>query len=858
MKKTAPKTPARRPGATSPDRFRVPPESLCWHCPAETLPGLDDLAPAQDIVGQPRAVDALKMGLEIESVGYNIFVTGRVGTGRTTTVRRLLERVAQRPARPGDKAYVNNFKDPDTPRLLRLAAGQAAQLRRAMDDFVDRLARNVPLLFESDGYQRARQEIIDRFKEQGGARVREFEKQLAAEGFALVQSAPAARPELAPIVEKQPVSVEALSGLVDEGRLAPERAEEIRAKYQELSDRLSAIFKEMREFERATRDALAALDEGVIRPVLEERLGDVLEAVRQAAGPEPGGRRAKKPGPGQPAAPDGLADYLDEVRAAVLERIDLFRTRAPERGPGEPAADPYSEFRVNVVVDNSSTSGAPVVFETSPSFRNLFGSIDRTFDRTGPARADFSRIKAGSLLRADGGFLVLNAIDALVEPGVWPALKRTLRNRKLEIGAWDPAAMLFGAAGLKPEPVDLAVKVIMIGDPEVYAILAAGDEDFKRVFKVRADFDWVMDLDAAATREYASVIKRLCDENEILPFDRSGVAAVIEYGVRLAGRRNKLSTRFNIISELLTEASWWAGQAGARRVTAGHVNQAVEKRRYRMRLYEDKLQEAIADGVIFIDTDGAKVGQVNGLAVYETGEHAFGKPARITAKTGVGSAGIINIEREAQLSGPVHDKGVYIIAGFLRGRFARRAPLVLSASICFEQSYGGIDGDSASSTEVYALLSDLSGLPVRQDIAVTGSVNQNGEVQPIGGVTWKIEGFHRVCKARGLTGRQGVLIPRANVMDLMLRPEVVDDIAAGRFHVWAVDTIEQGIEILTGVPAGAPDARGGFPPGTVYGRVERRLRELARLQRGRDAGENGGGKKRARGAAKPRRTGRSG
>jgi lon-related putative ATP-dependent protease len=829
------------------DRLRVPADQLCWHCPAKHLPGLDDLKPTKEIVGQPRAVNALRMGLEIANVGYNIFVTGKVGTGRTTTVRRLLDRVAAKPSRPGDKVYVNNFRDPDQPRLIRLPAGQGNTLRRRVDEFVDYLVKNIPQLFEGDNYQRSRQEIVDRFKEQGGVKVRDFEKRIAAEGFALIQTAPFARPELAPIVEKQPVKVDALPGLVEEGKLTAERAEEIKTKYRELSDQLSAIFKEMREYERQAREALAKLDEGFVRPLLEERLADVAAGIH-----------TEGPGPHHRVDPsDGITAWLEEVKTAVLERLDVFRQRPPENQPAtEQAADAHYEFRVNVVVDNAEAKTAPVTFETSPTFRNLFGSIDRTWDRGGQARADFTRIKAGSILKSDGGFLVLNALDALLEPGVWPALKRTLRNRKLEIGAYDPVAMFFGATGLKPEPVGIDVKVIMIGDPQVYEILAAQDEDFKKVFKVRADFDWVMDLDAEATREYAAVIKRLCDDHEVAPFDRSGVAAVIEYGVRLAGRRNKLSTRFNIISELLAEASYWAGKAGAKQVAAEHVNRAITERRQRMRLYEDKLQEAIRDGVIYIDTDGGRVGQVNGLAVYEMGEYAFGKPARITARTGVGSAGIINIEREAQLSGPVHDKGIYIIAGYLRGKFAQAAPLVLSASICFEQSYGGVDGDSASSTEVYALLSDLAGLPIRQDVAVTGSVNQNGEVQPIGGVTWKIEGFYEVCKQRGLTGKQGVMIPKANVMDLMLRPDVVADIAAGRFHVWSVESIDQGIELLTGTPAGEPDANGSYPEGTVFARVTKRLRELADIHRsyGKDAGRNGNSAKRRRGALKPKKS----
>ncbi|MBM3315249.1 ATP-dependent protease, partial [candidate division WOR-3 bacterium] len=381
------------------------------------------------------------------------------------------------------------------------------------------------------------------------------------------------------------------------------------------------------------------------------------------------------------------------------------------------------------------------------------------------------------------------------------------------------------------EPIALDLKVVMIGDPYVYSLLAQHDEDFRKVFKVRADFDWVMDLDGKAVREYVQVIKSLCTKEALRPFDRSGVARVVEYGMRLAGRRSKLSTRFNIITDLLKEASYWAGKDGAASVSGRHVKQAIDRRRDRVRLYEEKLQEMIIEGTVFIDVKGRAVGQVNGLAVYETGEYAFGRPVRITAKTAVGSAGIINIEREAQLSGPTHDKGVYILAGYLRHKYAQNQPLVLSASVCFEQSYGGIDGDSASSTEVYALLSDLSGLPVRQDLAVTGSVNQQGEVQPIGGVNWKVEGFFEVCKARGLTGRQGVIVPKANEPELLLRPEVLDAVKAGRFHVYSVATIDDGIELLTGVPAGAAARSGAYPEGSVNFLVKRRLAELAELHR---------------------------
>ncbi len=789
------------------------PDELYWRCDTSDwkFATTDDIKLAQTIVGQQRAVNALMLGLEINSVGYNVFVSGPVGTGRTTTVRQLLESTRTRPVELDDKLYVANFRDPDSPCLLRLRPGAGRRFKQTMDEFIEYLVKSVPLAYESEAYQRQRQEVIDGFKERGGARVREFEKKIAAAGFALVQTAPFLRPDLAPIVDKQPVRIDDLPRLVEEGKLTAERAAEIRAAYAELSSELGVIFKEIREYEKLARETLVGLDREAIQPLLDERIGDITEKFDPECAPsKPGCVRA----------------WLGDVRNAVLERLELFRQKPAD----QPAnVDPYLEFRVNVLVDNAGADRVPVIFETNPSYKNIFGWIDRVWDRAGQWRVDFTRIKAGSLLRADGGFLVINAIDALLEPGVWPTLKRTLRNRQLDIAAQDSYSLLFGSATLKPEPVPINVKVIMIGDPEVYALLSAYDEDFRKIFKVRADFDWEMAQNAAAVAEYTQVIKSLGVKEGLRPLDRSGVQAVVEYGARLAGRQDKLSTRFNIINEVLMEADYWAGKAKAKTTTAEHVRQAIAARRERARLIEEKLQEAIDQGQIFIDTTGARVGQVNGLAVYATGEYAFGKPARITAKTGVGSAGIINIEREAQLSGPTHDKGVFILTGYLRQKYARRQPLVLSASICFEQSYGQIDGDSASSTEVYALLSDLAGLPLRQDIAVTGSVNQQGEIQPIGGVNQKIEGFFATCQARGLTGTQGVMIPEANRRDLVLREEVVEAVRQGKFHIWTVRTIDDGIELLTGKPAGKPDARGNYPPDSVNGLVQRRLAELARL-----------------------------
>jgi ATP-dependent Lon protease len=461
---------------------------------------------------------------------------------------------------------------------------------------------------------------------------------------------------------------------------------------------------------------------------------------------------------------------------------------------------------VNLVVDNSDAKAVPVIIEKNPRYKNLFGTIEREVDRNGIWRSDFTHIKAGSLVQADGGYLVLNALDALTEPGVWVTLKRILRNRQIEIQPFD-SGYPGSSSALKPAPIDLNVKVIMIGDSSMYQMLYEYDDDFKKIFKIRADFDTEMSNEAKSINSYVSFIKTLGEREGLTAFDPSGVCEIIEYGVRVAGKQNKLTTRFSVLADVLREANYWANQDGAARVGSAHVRKAVDERIERLRLVEEKIQEMIDDGSILIDTAGSVVGQVNGLSVYQMGEYEFGKPTRITVKTGTGRAGIINIEREASMSGPSHNKGVLILGGYLRARYAQKKPLVLSASIAFEQSYSGVDGDSASSAEIYAILSSLSGFGLDQGIAVTGSVNQHGDIQPIGGVNLKVEGFYDVCRARTLNGRQGVIIPAQNVRDLMLRHDVVEAVTKGLFRIYAVRTIDQGIALLTGTTAAKVHAK---------------------------------------------------
>jgi lon-related putative ATP-dependent protease len=521
-----------------------------------------------------------------------------------------------------------------------------------------------------------------------------------------------------------------------------------------------------------------------------------------------------------------IPEYLNDIEKNLISNIELFKGQKKEQREVVELIDPFLPFRANLLIDNSELKGAPVVIETNPNYLNLFGSIEVATARYGILNTDFTKIKAGSFLKANGGFLVMNALDALIEPGVWTTLKRTLRNQTLEIQNY-AALFMISTTRLKPQPIKCNVKVVMIGDAYTYNLLYYLDEDFKKIFKVKAEFDSEMKIDDSTIKDYITFIRKISEDDKLQPFDKSGIAAVIEYGARLAGKQKKISTRFHIIADVLREASYWAKKDNKKTVNREHVDKAINERFERVSLIEDKIQELIEEGTIMIDTEGKVVGQVNGLSVYDMGEFAFGKPTRITARTSVGRAGVINIEREADLSGRTHNKGVLILGGFMRGKYAQKKPFSLSASIAFEQSYSGVEGDSASSTEVYAILSSLSKLPLRQDIAVTGSINQKGEIQPIGGVNEKIEGFFDVCKAKGLTATQGVIIPYQNTQGLMLRDDVIEAVKQGKFHIYPVKTIDEGIEILTGVKAGETREDGTFEKDTVNFLVDQELQRLA-------------------------------
>jgi len=803
----------------------VPVEKLRWRCDPETLPfeTTQTIQACEEVIGQERAQEAIRLGLNIHSVGYNIFVTGLTGTGRFTTIKCILEELNIQGKIPNDFCYVNNFKNPDMPHMLSFPPGQGDAFRKEMENLIETLKKKIPLMFENETYLNKKKEVVEKFRNKQAEMFREFEKKVNKEGFALVQiqMGPYSRPGIFPLVEGNPVNMEQLETMVEEGKFSKEELGKLKEKQAQLVNELEEIFKETRKSEKEIKEELTSLDNEVISPAVKDSISDIKEKFDNAK----------------------VHQYLDEVLEDILTNLGRFREKeeTPPPIPGlvlPQTADSFSEYQVNVLVDNSETKGAPIIVETTPNYRNLFGTIERVVERSGIWKTDFLHIKAGSFLRANGGYLIFNALDALMEPWVWPALKRTLKNQVIEIQTYDPY-YFFSTSALKPEPIECETKVILIGDAQIYYLLYSLDDDFKKIFKIKADFDSVMNKDNDKIQQYASFIRKICDEDKLRPFDKTGIAAVVEHGVRITGRQKKLSTRFHLIADLLREANYWAEKDGSGVIAEKHVDKAIDRKNYRVNLIEEKIQEMIEDGTILLDSDGMVVGQVNGLSVYNLGEYMFGKPSRITAKTSLGKAGIINIEREAEMSGPIHNKGVYILNGYLRGKYAQDKPITMSASLCFEQSYSGVEGDSASSTEIYALLSSISGLPLRQDIAVTGSVNQKGEIQPIGGVNEKIEGFFDVCRAKGLTGKQGVMIPHLNVDDLMLRKDVVEAVKEQKFHIHPVRTIDQGIEILTGVEAGETLEGGRFREGTVNDRVDKKLRELGAKIKEFEGGEEG-------------------
>lgn len=790
-----------QPTSSTPEDARpspLPADALRWQCdPAKlSFETTSQVEPISGVVGQDDAVEALRFGLETGAPGQNIFVRGLSGTGRMTVLKRLLEEIQPSCPLARDRCYVHNFAHPDRPRLITLPAGRAKEFRRRIEKLASFIQEHLGSALASEAIK-SRRAALERSAEQEFQEVmKPFNEALQAAGLALVsrQAGPITQTAILPLVDGKPVPPEEFDQLIAGGQVSQEQQAALQEKQAEFEQELAEISEKVNEIRRDHDQAVQELLEKNARLLLAK----LVNAIKKDF-PDP-----------------SVRTFLDEI----VE--DVVANRLPKLGREDD--DGSILYRVNVVLEHKAGAFCPIIVENMPTMRKLLGAADYEFVRGGEARATHMGISAGSLLRADGGYIILEARDVLSEPGAWKVLVRTLRTASLEIAPPD-LAFPWSAPSLKPEPVDVHIKVILLGDAEVYYLLDALDPDFPQLFKVLADFDTTIKRDDRGISQYAGVLARIAGEEQLPPFDRTAVAALVEYGARIAARKEKLTARFGRLADIAREAAFIAGKENGRAVTAADVRAAFWRSKRRADLPARRFRELVADGTIRVQTQGTFVGQVNGLAVLQAGPLVYGFPARITATIGPGTAGVINIEREAALSGAIHTKGFYILGGLLRRLLKTDHPLAFNASVAFEQSYGGIDGDSASGAEICCLLSALTDVPLRQDLAMTGAIDQMGNVLPIGGVNEKIEGFFDACRDIGFTGTQGVIIPQANAGDLMLRQDVVEAARSGTFAVYAARTVHAALEWFTGMPAGAQDAAGHYPDGSLLGLAVRRARE---------------------------------
>ncbi len=769
----------------------------------------DALEPTDEIIGQERAQKALHFGLEILEKGFNIYVAGLPGTGRKTAVNNFLYELASKKPKADDWIYVNNFANPYEPLAIRLPPGMGIQLKADMAAFIDEIRRTLPRTFESEGAEAKRQAALAKLTKERGELIKKANESAEKQGFS-IQVGPSGL-MIIPMVDGKPLTAEDFEALPEKTR------EEILKKRAGLDAEIRVGLHKVREIDVKGSEIMADLN----NEIALESIGHLLNDLKEKYG-----------------AIREVFSYIENVQKDILENLAIFLgTTQPQMDEVPPQFRQFlskdlafRKYEINIVVDNGSAVGAPVVFEETPSYQNLLGKSEKDV-QFGVVTTDFMMIRPGSLHKANGGYLVIPVLDLFRYPFAWDGLKSALKTEKVRVEEPGEQAGFISTRGLKPQPIPLNVKVILIGTPDINQILHQADPDYPSLFKVRADFDMVMDRNDISAKKYAIFICTLCQKFKLKHLDNGAVAKIVEFGSRLAEDQKKLSTRFSSVADLIREANFYAMQDGSRYITVKHIERAVEEKLYRSNLVQQKIQEFIERGVYLIDTEGSAVGQINGLSVMGLGDVAFGRPSRVTASVFVGRDGIIDIERQAQMGGPTHTKGVLILGGYLANKFAQDKPLSLAAKLVFEQSYGGVDGDSASSTELYAILSALSGLPIKQSLAVTGSVNQRGEVQAIGGVNEKLEGFFEVCKAKGLTGDQGAMIPASNVQNLMLKEEMLEAAAQGKFTIYPVSTIDEGIEVLTGVPAGKRLANGSYKKGTVNYLVNKRLQEMAETVR---------------------------
>lgn len=802
-------------------QYRLSPEQLRWICPPDafSFECTDELEELEGFLGQERALSSIEFGLRMEKSGYNLFVVGPTGTGRASAVKNRIERLVKEKKEKGitpeinDWCYIFNFDDPDRPQVLKLPRGEGKVLSRLVDELLKNLRDAIPKTFAGDEYKNQKQILIDEQQRKNRQIIQELEKEALEEGFAFRMTPMG--PILIPLVEGKPMTQEQYLALGEEEK------EIIESKRRELLTQISEAFDKIHQLEVELKNKIAELDRRVAEFAVNPLFKGLLD--RYASSPE-------------------VLKFLESLQNFTLSYLHIFRDlsetpqQLPQLLPYQRLQDPFLPFKINVFVDNAPLEDPPIILETHPNWSNLFGKIERRAFM-GAYFSDHTMLKSGSLHQANGGYIIMYFRDLISNPGVWEGLKRTLKNQEIRLE--DPFEQfgIIAPQGLRPDPLPFDAKVIIIGDEYYYRALTLLDEDFRDLFKIKADFDYQIQREEEVLHSFACFVNNCCKEEGLLPFDRTGVAKVLEYGARAVSHQKKLSSQFGFMKDILVEADFWAREEGADRVYAPHVQKTLQERKKRLSLIADRLQEAILEDVLLIDTQGKVVGQINGLAVYDLGDYSFGRPSRITARTYLGKQGVVSIERESRLSGRIHDKGVLILGGYLGYKYAQNKPLSVAASICFEQSYEGVEGDSASLAETCAVLSSLAEIPIRQDIAVTGSINQKGEVQAIGGVNQKIEGFFRTAQGKGLTKEQGVIIPRSNVQNLMLEEEVVEAVREGKFHIYAVSAVDQAMEILTGLPAGEKKPDGTFEKGTLNYLVDEKLAKTVELLRSFEAKE---------------------
>ncbi|MEW6067383.1 MAG: ATP-binding protein [Nitrospirota bacterium] len=786
-----------------PDKLRF--SELCKSCDPDifTFSTTDDLPEIKETIGQDRALAAIDFGLSLDSSGFNIYVLGEAGTGKMTTVKSFLSHKAMDESVPNDWCYVYNFKDPDVPLAISLNPGEAVIFQKDMEELIKILRAEIPKVFESKEYERQKNKIIEEAQKKQKEIFSSLEEEAQEKGFSIRKTVSGL--VIIPVKKTgEPLSEEEYEALDDNTKGKIDEISKV------LQERLNDVVRVARESEKTVKEALRRLEKEAALSAVGHIIYELKNKYKQY---------------------ENITTYLEDVKEDILEHLDDFKTQE-EQAPAlpfmkPPRAEPtFTRYTANVIVNNKECKGAPCIFESNPTYYNLFGRIEHKI-QYGIAITDFSMIKGGSLHKANGGYIVINALDLLRNIFAYDALKRAIRNKELRIeDVWEQYR-LISTTTLRPEAIPLDVKVILVGNPYLYYLLYNLDEEYRELFKVKADFDNRIDRTDENMKKYASFVGALCREEKLLPFDRGGIAKIVEMSSRLAEHQNKLSLKFNDIADVIREASYWALKDSSNVVNDLHVQKAIDERVLRTNRIEERLRELMLEGTIIVDTTGEKAGQVNGLAVLDLGDYRFGKPSRITARTYPGKAGVVNIERETKMSGKIHEKAILIITHYLGSKYAIKKPITLSASITFEQLYEMIEGDSASCAELYALLSSIGEFPLKQSIAVTGSMDQNGEVQPVGGINEKIEGFFDLCRLRGLDGSQGVIMPEKNVKNLMLKKDVVEAVKEGKFSIYPIQRVEEGLEIITGMQAGKLRDDGTYPEGTVNYLVLKRIMEIS-------------------------------